>query len=62
MHRHEVFFGKKIVFPGLVNHANLVKLGSSGIRDDLIELSQFERGSVVLVLDANDKVRFGSLH
>jgi hypothetical protein len=38
LHGDEVFFGIEIVFARLVNDANLMELGRSFIRHDLIEL------------------------
>src|SRR6266496_2554194 len=61
-HDDEVLLGIEIVLAGLVNHANLVELGRSFIGDDLVELPQLERSSIVLVLHTDDESRVSSLH
>jgi len=47
--------GIKIILARLVNHAEMMVLGGGRGGDDLIQLSQFQRSGIVLVLHADDE-------
>src|SRR5207247_7492629 len=47
--------GINIILARLVNHAELMVLGGGRVGDNLIQLSQFQRSGIVLVLHADDE-------
>jgi hypothetical protein len=59
---HKIFFGVKVIFTRLIDYSNLVELNGSFIGNNLIELSQLERSRKALVLNADDELRFRTLH
>ena len=53
--RDKIFFGIKIILARLVNRAELMVLGGGRVGDNLIQLSQFQRSGIVLVLHTDDE-------
>jgi hypothetical protein len=49
----------QVVFAGLIDHANLAELSSGFISDNSVKLSKLKRCGIALVLDTDDKSRFG---
>src|SRR5436190_13267097 len=53
--RDKIFFGITIILARLANHAELMVLGGGRVGDNLIQLAQFQRSGIVLVLHADDE-------
>jgi hypothetical protein len=51
--RDEITFWVEIIFAGFIDHSNLIMLGCFRVGDDTIELSQFQRGWIIPVSDAD---------
>ena len=54
LYRNEVVFRVQIILARFVNHPQQLTFGSLFIWDDLIELADFERSGVAIVMHAND--------
>jgi hypothetical protein len=60
--RDEITFWVEIIFAGFIDHSNLIMLGCFRVGDDTIELSQFQRGWIIPVSDADYELWFRAFH
>ena len=59
---NEAVFRVEVVLSGFIDDTDLIVPRRCRVRDDAVELSQFERRGVVLVSEADGEDGFGTLH